>query len=150
MSTVGVEAPKKRRPRDLEGRLYGHFKGCPEPGIERDHAKEVNTCVVKVLVGPKVFAHWRSQAKAYYEVIEEIEDFERRVRSGKKGVQKVIYTFCLEFLTKEWAERATIIFVASTDHAVCINHLLNGKSRYGDLYKNYTKFAELALSGNLD
>lgn len=153
MSSIGVAAPKKTcvKPRNLTGRFYAHFRGNPEPGIERDKARKVNTCVIKVLVGPKVFAGWRAQVKSYYEVIEALEDYERRVRSGETNVQVFVYTFCLEFLAKEWAERASIIFVARTDHAVCINHLLSGSHKlYGDTYKGYTKFAELALSGKLD
>lgn len=152
MSSVGVDAPvRRRRPRDLVGKFWAHFRGNPEPGIESDRSRPTNTCVIKVLVGPNVFEGWRSQVKSYYEVIQALENYEKRVRAGEKNVQVFIYTFCLEFLTSEWAKRASIIFVAPTDHAVCINHLIAGKHKiYGTKYQHYTQFAELALSGKLD
>lgn len=104
--------------------------------------------IIKVLVGTEIPLDWHRKAKTYHEVLEAYDRFTKT--SPRLGHIDVCITYNTRFLSREWCNRATVVFVAQTNRVTCLNHVINGIHEFSKKYQHTTDLEEVALNGGFN
>lgn len=104
--------------------------------------------IIKVVAGPIVPTPWHRDVLSYFGVINAYHQFLKKSSFGKiKGIVETVITYNTKFLTKEWCSKATVVFIAPTQKATCINLLIQGTHSEYTGYESVLDFEDLALDG---
>ena len=104
--------------------------------------------IIRVLVGTEISREWHDQARTYHQVIEAYKRFEKS--KPRNGFIETVVTYNTHFISREWCERATVVFVAANNRVTCINNIINGIHPLAEKYQNADNLEEIALNGGFD
>lgn len=101
--------------------------------------------IIRVVVGTEIPIEWHRQAKTYNQVLEAYKRFQNT--KPRQGYIETVVTYNTHFLSREWCERATVVFVAQTQRVTCLNNVIGGLHEFSAKYQHAENLEQLALDG---
>lgn len=119
--------------------------------VEESNDEYRSYFVIKVIAGPLVPELYHKTALSYWGVVNAYNRFKQRQLKNPRGTMDVVVTYNSRFLRREWCEKATVVFIAPTERATCINSLIKGSHlEYKNKYSQVDNFEDLAFNGEFD